>query len=339
MDISILMDTRRVQISGGSTFIVSLPKKWAEKNGIESGTSINLLEDRAGNLVVSPRPLTQKVALKADIQVTGKESQEGIMRRLVGAYVSGTTSITVTSKDQLPVDVVRTVREFTRLVMGVEIVEERRDAIELQDLIDPADFSMRSGLKRMSYITERMIEDSMKIMTDRQESLLDDVILRDLEVDRITWLIHKEYNMLLVSPRSMEKNQMPLDQALNFLLSSRLIERVADHTVSMAILIKEGDIGTNEALIKEVQALGIKSRDIYSDSIKALFTEELSLADSVIDRAKKQRKKADALQRKLFDIPADEAVTLTQLLSSIDRIGAYGADIGKMTLNRSYASK
>lgn len=333
------MDTRRVQISGGSTFIVSLPKKWAEKNGIGSGTSINLLEDRAGNLVVSPRPLTQKVALKADIQVTGKESQEGIMRRLVGAYVSGTTSIIVTSKDQIPVDVVRTVREFTRLVMGVEIIEERRDAIELQDLIDPADFSMRSGLKRMSYIAERMIEDSMKNMTERQESLLDDVILRDVEVDRITWLIHKEYNMLLGSPRSMEKNQMPLDQALNFLLSSRLIERVADHTVSMATHIKEGDIGTNEVLIMEVQALGLKARDIYSDSIKALFTEDLTLADSVIDKARKQRKKADELQRKLFDIPADEAVILTRLLSSIERIGAYGADIGKMTLNRSYASK
>ncbi len=37
--------------------------------------------------------------------------------------------------------------------------------------------------------------------------------------------------------------------------------------------------------------------------------------------------------KKVFKLPADEAVVLAYVINSIDRIGAYGADIAKITLN------
>jgi phosphate uptake regulator len=333
------METRKVQISGGSTFIISLPKKWADRNGISAGSNINIAEDRSGNLIVSPRPMSFRESITCEIQITGKESHDAIMRRLVGAYVSGATAITVTSKEHIPPEVARAVREFTRLVMGVEIVEEKHDNIQLQDLIDPADFSIKSGLKRMAYITERMIEDSIRAITERNDPILDDVILRDVEVDRITWLIQKEYNMMVRSPKLVEKTQVPLDQSLNYVLASRVIERIADHAVGMAKNLKSGDIGSSDAHIQEVQQLGFLNKDIFSDAVKALFSQEMEMADNVIDRARLHRKRIDEMQRRIFDLPADEAVLLAQLLTHIERVGAYGADIGKMTLNRSYSAK
>jgi phosphate uptake regulator len=333
------METRKVQISGGSTYIISLPKKWADRNGIAAGSNINIMEDRSGNLIVSPRPISFRESIVGEIKITGSESHDAIMRRLVGAYVSGATAITVSSKEPFPPEVARAVREFTRLVMGVEIVEERQDNIQLQDLIDPADFSIKSGLKRMSYITERMIEDAIRAITEKDIALLDDVILRDVEVDRITWLIQKEYNMLIRSPKLVDKTQVPLDQALNYVLASRVIERIADHAVGMAKHLKDGDLGSSAGHISDVQQLGYLNKDIFSDAVKALFSQEMDMADNVIDRARTYRKRIDEMQRKIFDLPADEAVLLAQLLTHIERVGAYGADIGKMTLNRSYAVK
>lgn len=333
------METRKVQISGGSTFIISLPKKWADRNGIEAGTNINISEDRSGNLTISPRPISYRESIAGEIRITGNENHDAIMRRLVGAYVSGTTAITVTSKEPFTPEVARSVREFTRLVMGVEIVEERQDAIHLQDLIDPADFSIRSGLKRMSYITERMVEDSLRAITDPKSALLDDVILRDVEVDRITWLIQKEYNMLIRSPQIAERTQDPLDEALNYVLASRVIERIADHAVGMAKNLKGGDLGSSSAHISDVQQQGFLNKDIFSEAVRSLFSQDMELADNLIDKARAYRKRIDETQRRLFDLPADEAVLLAQLLGHIERLGAYGADIGKMTLNRSYSSK
>ena len=37
--------------------------------------------------------------------------------------------------------------------------------------------------------------------------------------------------------------------------------------------------------------------------------------------------------KKVFKLPADEAVLLAYVINSIERISAYGADIAKITLN------
>jgi phosphate uptake regulator len=327
------METRKVQISGGSTFIVSLPKKWAEKNGISSGSSLNIMEDRNGHLILSPQPISFRESVVGEVRLTGEENSDALMRRLVGAYVSGVTSIVVTSKGAIPPQLARTVREFTRLVMGVEIVEEKKDLIKLQDLIDPADFSVRTGLKRMSYMTEKMVEDSLHALKDMNMQMLDDVIIRDMEVDRINWLIHKEYNMVTMSPKVADKTKMSTEDALNYMISSRIVERVADHAVSIARYLKMvKDIG-DENLTRKIYDEGIRAKQIFSDSVISLFSQDLSLADKVIDRARELTAKLEPWMKKVFKLPSDEAVLLAYVINSIDRIGAYGADIGKVTLN------
>ncbi len=327
------MESRKVQISGGSTFIVSLPKKWAEKNGIASGSSLNMLEDRNGHLILSPQPISFKESIVGEVRLSGDETSDALMRRLVGAYVSGVTSIIVTSKGAIPPLLARTVREFTRLVMGVEIVEEKNDLIKLQDLIDPADFSVRTGLKRMSYITEKMVEDSLMSLKERNEQILDDVIMRDMDVDRINWLIQKEYHMVTMSPKVADKTKMSPEDALNYMISSRIVERIADHAVSIATYMKMVKTTDDPNLGIKIHGEGIKAKQIFSDSVISLFSQDLSLADKVIDRSKDLTQKLEPWMKKVFKLPADEAVVLAYVINSIDRIGAYGADIAKITLN------
>jgi len=327
------METRKVQLSGGSTYIVSIPKRWARKVGISSGSSLNIMEDRNGNLILSPGPLTSRESVDGEIKLTGKEGPDAIMRRLVGAYVSGVTSLVVTSNGSIPPELARVVREFTRLVMGVEIVEERKDLIRLQDLIDPADFSLRTGLKRMAYITEKMVEDSLIGLKDPGNIMLDDVVLRDMEVDRINWLIHKEYNMLSMYPRMSEKANISTEDALNYMISSRLVERVADHAVSMARYMQMRESFEDPSLINAIHREGMKAKKIFTDSVVSLLSREMDLADRVIDDAREQSSSLQPLMKKVFKLPSDEAVILAYVLNSLERIGAYGADIGKITLN------
>ncbi|MGA1794185.1 MAG: PhoU domain-containing protein [Thermoplasmatota archaeon] len=328
------METRKVQISGGSTFIVSLPKKWAEKNGISSGSSLNILEDKNGHLLMSPQDLSFKESVTGEIKISGDEAPDTLMRRLVGAYVSGVNNIIVTSKGAISPNLARTVREFTRLVMGVEIVEERKDLIKLQDLIDPADFSVRTGLKRMAYITEKMVEDVLKGMGGINGGYFDDVIIRDIEVDRINWLIHKEFNMLNKYQKIADKTNMSFEDSLNHMLSSRIVERVADHAVSMAENLR--DIGEPEdpSVMLPIAEQGEAARSIFSDSVSSLFSQDLNLADSVVDRSRHLRQKLDPMLKIVFKLPADEAVLLAYVIYSIERIAAYGGDIAKITLNR-----
>ena len=37
------MELRKVQVSGGSSFIISLPKEWAIKNGIKKNDKVGVI--------------------------------------------------------------------------------------------------------------------------------------------------------------------------------------------------------------------------------------------------------------------------------------------------------
>ncbi len=328
------METRKVQISGGSTFIVSLPKKWAQKNGITSGSALNILESKNGHLIMSPKDLSFKEHLVGEIKVTGNEGRDTLMRRLVGAYVSGLNNIIVTSKGSMDPMLARTVREFTRLVMGVEIVEEKKDLIKLQDLIDPADFSVKTGLKRMAYITENMVEDVIQGMKSLDTMHLEDVVIRDIEVDRINWLIHKEYNIFNKSPKIADKANIGLEDSLDFMLTSRIVERVADHAVAMAEYLMKIKDPEDRSILDTLEKEGIVAKKIFSDSMGSLFSHDLVMADKVVDRSRELKEKLEPLLKRVFKLQADEAVLLAYVINSLDRIASYGGDIGKITLNK-----
>ena len=48
------METRKVQLSGGTTYTVSLPKSWAQEHGIDAGSTLSLYPNRDGSLLIEP---------------------------------------------------------------------------------------------------------------------------------------------------------------------------------------------------------------------------------------------------------------------------------------------
>jgi phosphate uptake regulator len=47
-------EQRKLQVTGGSTFILSLPKEWATKNELKRGSSMVVREEEDGSLSISP---------------------------------------------------------------------------------------------------------------------------------------------------------------------------------------------------------------------------------------------------------------------------------------------
>ena len=47
-------EQRKLQVTGGSTFILSLPKDWATKNELKRGSAMVVREEENGSLSISP---------------------------------------------------------------------------------------------------------------------------------------------------------------------------------------------------------------------------------------------------------------------------------------------
>ena len=229
------METRKVQITGGNTYIVSLPKKWVHERGINSGDPLKIIPQRDGTLVVEPDRTEKKEVHEKTFTVDG-DKPDHLLRKLIGAYISGYSLINLNSKERFDPKLRKTVREFSRIVIGPEIIEESMKNVVIQDFIDPSELSMAKGTKRMYLITKGMHQDALTALEEKDADLALDVKSRDAEVDRLYYLISKQFSTMLRNPRPGTSVGF-LVESHYYLLLARLIERIADHACKMAVNI------------------------------------------------------------------------------------------------------
>src|SRR5437867_3421075 len=86
-------------------------------------------------------------------------------------------------------------REFSHMVIGPEVIEESRNAVVIQDLSDTAELSAEKCLRRMHLIVRAMHEDALEALRTHDEALARDVAQRDQDVDRLYWMVAKQYNI------------------------------------------------------------------------------------------------------------------------------------------------
>jgi len=51
------IETRKVQKTGGSSYIISLPKVWIDKHGVKKNDTLGILSQPDGNLLITPQSL------------------------------------------------------------------------------------------------------------------------------------------------------------------------------------------------------------------------------------------------------------------------------------------
>ena len=94
-------DTRKLQVTGGSTYIISLPKRWVTQNGLEKGNPLVVRQEEDGTLAVLPPELGKsEKAEEALIKVALGESSEALIRKTVATYLLGYNIIHIKAKDQ-----------------------------------------------------------------------------------------------------------------------------------------------------------------------------------------------------------------------------------------------
>lgn len=326
------MESRKVQITGGSTYIVSLPKPWVVESGISVGDSLWITPMQDGALLINPKTKGEKEIKKKVLEISD-ETDEHIIRKLIGLYIAGYNTIEIKLKKIDP-KMKRSIREFTKMVVGPEIIDETEKKVVLQDLINPSEFSQKKGLRRMFLLVKSMHEDAKLALKKREKNLAQDIIARDADVNRLEWMIAKQYNLILNDTEIAKSIGVKSELSLNFMLISRIIERIGDHATKIAesTLLLDG-MELEDKIIKEIGSASAISLEILDKSMNAFFSENLNEANLAIDLSDKLNKVCDGLMKKIRNQESDVVVSLTSIIESVRRTGLYATDISEITIN------
>ncbi|MFO7677103.1 MAG: PhoU domain-containing protein [Thermoplasmatota archaeon] len=328
------MEIRKVQMTGGSSYIITLPKEWIKASNIKKNDTVGIHKQSDGTLVISSKMTKEKQYKLKEFDISNIPKQTYLIRRLIGAYISGYTSIKITSPERIPLEIKNTIRVLTQAIIGQEVVEETDTSITLKDLLNPIEMPLDRTIKRMHIIVKSMKEDAILLLTDKEKILAEEIFIRDKEVNRLHWLVARQYNMILQNVSLAEKMDITISLSSTYFLISRIIERIGDHVVRIAKNIQQLPLNAlHDELINKIQTASKFSLDIFNKSIGSFFRKDIPGSNENIDSVKKLEKLCEEINTIAIQQNAEIAIAIGYIVESIRRIGEYAEDISETVIN------
>lgn len=83
-------EVRKLQLVGGSTYVLSLPKKWIDELNLKTGDPVSIVKNVNRSLSILPTGTSQspKIA-KSKTIISQKEPVESIQRKIIAMYLAG----------------------------------------------------------------------------------------------------------------------------------------------------------------------------------------------------------------------------------------------------------
>jgi len=327
------MEIRKVQLTGKSTYTVSLPKTWATQVGLRERSQVGISTLPDGSLRVIPGEIAKPHTRKS-FSIEGL-FDDALARQMIAIYIAGYDTFELRAP-QIRSDQRQTIRDMTYRLIGMEVVEETAKSVVIQDFLSPEELQIKKSIRRMHLIMESMHADATESLLKNDTDLANDVILRDRDVDRHYLLVLKRLQAMVKTPLSA--SDIAANESLEYYLTTVSLQRIAHHAARIArcVLTLSGKPVPPE-ILGHINEASESSNEIMNLAIDALFKLDPKLAEKAIGTKSKQVSVLKRIETMALDLDAHVALPLHCITNSIDRVADYGMNIAEVAINLAVA--
>ena len=318
------MEIRKLQLTGGSSLAITLPKKWVDHFGLKSKDTVLIYSQKSGVLIIQPTRHKKRL-LKTVLKIDGF-TKDMLTRELIAHYISGSDEITI-SGQRITHDQRNRIREVSHSLIGYEIIDESSEEVFIKNIFDATKFPIIQSVEKMFVIAKSMFNDAIKAIAQNNKPLARDVIDRDFEIDKLQLAIMRQFYTLIQGrfyDEEMGLSQVDLNYYENV---ATQLERIADHAVKIA---------------KAVITADKKLESLVSSHIKNIAKKVLPLLEYSEEMVQKLDKiSAHKILSKNPEIKSilsvDKAVKSFEemiVTDSLDRLRGYVMNIAEITIDQ-----
>ena len=288
-------EVRKIQFTGRSTYIISLPKRWMEEMHLKPGDPVDILREANNSLSIIPHARKESLIwLMKQLQLYYiMIVSTSLQRKVISIYLAGYNTMHLKSKTGRISPAQRdAVREVVRRnLVGTEIIADSSDAITIQVLLTLPELSVNTAVRRMFLIASSMHKDAMLSLSEMNHELANAVIKSDDEVDRFSLYILR--NLVIATQNERVLREIGLKRpadCLSYRVAVKSIERIADHSYGIAencLKIEEQEI--SKEVFEKIEKMSQLSLGIFNDSVEAFLRRDYVMADSVVDKVENIR--------------------------------------------------
>ena len=327
------METRKVQITGGSTYMITLPKKWAESVNLKAGVEVQMVPLAHNGMVLKPESVGD---IKQKVGHFKLEDQDGpaLVRHIISLYIAGYEVVKVEG-EQITSSQRSTIRKTTQSLIGPEIVEESSQQIVIRNLSDLSELSIEETLSRIHQISRSMFQDSIKALLNFDKELALDVEDRDDDVDRLFLAISRRFRVMLYDVLAENGEDSTRVDYFDYQTAAKQLERIADHSTKIAETVSNLEEPVNDNISDQISKAAEFALKIIDEAINSLVESNIEAANLALNRGPEMDEYLLELNKYLRNLDAQSSQHLGIVSDSIDRVKEYGVNIAETALNSS----
>ncbi|MDP6869583.1 MAG: phosphate uptake regulator PhoU [Candidatus Poseidoniaceae archaeon] len=327
------IDIRKVQLTGGSTYTLSLPKPWVDEMGLSPRDGVRVDWRPSGALRLSSISKSDKQQKRVSIDADSLPV-DSLHDHLMGAYLAGVDHIIIKFLSTSERKFRKQIRRFLRNTRGFEIMEESESSVELLCLLNAAEMPLNASINRMYSQLSSLVRDIASVIDGDEITLLEDADERESEVDALSYLVERQVSIALDMHVVATSLKLGRNQAVEYSNLARALERMMDHALIMANLVK-----TAESTNVELSKPPITQLPVWQQAIKQLMINIRVRNSHEIEESRHLLKAAqnnltqyeeELMKNKKF---ARSTLLDFKISESIRRLCAYARDFGEILLN------
>jgi phosphate uptake regulator len=329
------METRKVQLSGGTTYTVSLPKSWANEHGIDAGSTLSLYPNGDGTLLVEVDADRSTDTRTATIDIS-TASADAVRQRIHALHAVGFDAVTLLDRAGHATETRALIEDTVSNLSGFELLEAGDTRIRLTNLIDADNVDIRKSTLRLRLVMLGMHRDAVTAVLDGDESLARRVVDRDAEADKLFAMVTRHFRRALTDLQEVEKLGYSRDELFEYYYVSRQFERIADHAEKIARFAIDPEATVPAAFDDRIDAVAASARQVVDTAADVVLADaDIEAAHTALATRTELTADLRALDRDLYTHgdPA-EAYVVGLLLDSIRRTAEYGGNVADIAIQQ-----
>ncbi len=337
-------EKRKVQISGKSSCMISLPKRWVKEMGLVQGSPLTISRHNSTSLLISIDKNLSGSAVQAEndvctLFISKPEPPETIIRKIVCLYVQGYNMIKVKFSENSSNSFLKsTIREHVRRqLIGVEIVSDSSDGLVLQILLGKSELTIENAMKRISIVSSAMLEDAVSALRLMDKRRARDVMEKD-EIERFGSYTSRQILGSINHDFFKEGDDSEPEKLAVYLMISQAIENVAKCARDVAEQAIRLEMPLETVSSESLGKLGSTASEVFDSAVLSFFKRDSRAAEVTIDKSKEfSNQEAIALDsyRRLSSLSsrAEQIIGLVSTVSSLKSVVRHSIELSNLVLS------
>jgi phosphate uptake regulator len=331
------METRKVQRLGPSTLAMTLPAEWAEAHDVEKGDEVSLRTGSKGTLTVMTESLRAEES-EAVIEATGLDA-DSVERAIVAQYVLGRRIIRVEAAEgqTLQSEHINAVYNAETQLMGLGVIEETPESIDIRCSVDPDDFTLDNLLQRLESTGSTMRNEAVRALANENPDLAQRALNRERQANKIFVLLLRLIFTAYQNPNLARavglEDGFPL---IGYRSMAKNLELTADNAEDIAEIALEAEntsLDVDSGTIRRIREFTDEVNEITELAVEAAVERDYDAAIQVRDKFAEINDREQDILSDLPEMDNDQLLQIREVLVSLQQTAEFAVRNAEIATN------